>query len=321
MESAPELVQMMERLFRSWAARDHPSLTETITRSPGALVIGTDPEEWWEEAKDFAAVLQIQWQETPPFTFEFGEIVAWREGTVGWGAARFLIDFEGMPPIPLRATMVFHEEGTYWRIVQWHNSVAVANEELLGVELTTTVEQLLGEVQDEKPPVSAMATDGSVTIVFTDIENSTALMEALGEERWLELLQWHDHAVRQQTTLFGGSVVKGQGDGFMLAFPAAGSATACAMAIQRALSMGWDSIPVPVRIGMHSGNAKAEAGDFFGRTVVIAARIAGAAAGGEILASQVVQQDLSGALPLGGERSLDLKGLIGRHAAFPVLWR
>ena len=156
-----------------------------------------------------------------------------------------------------------------------------------------------------------MATDGSVTIVFTDIENSTALMETLGEDRWLELLEWHDHAVRQQTTLFGGSVVKGQGDGFMLAFPAAGSATASAMAIQRALSTGWESIPVPVRIGMHSGNAKAEAGDSFGRT----------AAGGEILASQVVQQDLSGALPLGGERSLDLKGLVGHHAVFPVLWR
>ena len=117
-----------------------------------------------------------------------------------------------------------------------------------------------------------MATDGSVTIVFTDIENSTVLMETLGEERWLELLEWHHHAMRRQTTLFGGSVVKGQGDGFMLAFPAAGSAnacaTACAMAIQRALSTGWEGVPVPVRIGMHSSNAKAEAGDFFGRTVV-----------------------------------------------------
>ena len=141
-----------------------------------------------------------------------------------------------------------------------------------------------------------MATDGSVTIVFTDIENSTVLMETLGEERWLELLEWHHHAMRRQTTLFGGSVVKDKGSGFMLAFPAAGSAnacaTACAMAIQRALSTGWEGVPVPVRIGMHSSNAKAEAGDFFGRTVVIAARIAGAAAGGEIMASQVVHQDL-----------------------------
>jgi len=92
------------------------------------------------------------------------------------------------------------------------------------------------------------------------------------------------------------------------------------MAIQRAPQYGG-GILVPVRIGMHSGNAKAEAGDFFGRMVVIEARIAGAAAGGEILASQVVQQDLSGSLPLGGERSLDLKGLVGHHAVFPVLWR
>jgi class 3 adenylate cyclase len=49
-----------------------------------------------------------------------------------------------------------------------------------------------------------MGVDGSVTIMFTDVE--APLMETLGEESWLELLEWHDRAVRQQTTLFGGSV-------------------------------------------------------------------------------------------------------------------
>jgi adenylate cyclase len=176
-------------------------------------------------------------------------------------------------------------------------------------------------VQDDPPPLAAMSSDGSVTIVFTDIEGSTALMESLGEESWLELLDWHDGVVRQQTLLFGGIVVKGQGDGFMLAFPATGSATASAMAVQRALSAGWEGVPVLVRIGMHSGNAKAEAGDFFGRTVVIAARVAGAAAGGEILVSQAVQEDLAGAFPLGGVRSLNMKGMVGHHAAFPVSWQ
>ena len=139
----------------------------------------------------------------------------------------------------------------------------------------------LDPVQDERPPVSALGADGSVTIMFTDIEGSTDLMESLGEKRWLELLDWDDRVVRQQTILFGGTVVKGQGDGFMLAFPATGSAAACAVAIQRAVSAGWAGVPVAMRIGMHSGNAKTEAGDFFGRTVVVAARVASAAAGGE----------------------------------------
>jgi class 3 adenylate cyclase len=195
------------------------------------------------------------------------------------------------------------------------------NEETLGFELTTDVDEILTMVQDEPAPVGALAGDGSVTIMFTDIEGSTALMESLGEQAWLELLDWHDGVVRQQTAVFGGSVVKGQGDGFMLAFPATGSAAGCAAAIQRALSVGWRGVRVPVRMGMNCGNAKAEGGDFFGRTVVVAARLASAADGGEILVSQAVQESLGGAFRLDEARSLTLKGLAGRHAAFPVIWQ
>ena len=157
--------------------------------------------------------------------------------------------------------------------------------------------------------------------MFTDIEGSTALMESLGEQAWMELLEWHDGIVRQQTAVFGGSVVKGQGDGFMLAFPAAGSAAACAAAIQRALSARWRGVRVSVRMGMHCGNARAEGGDFFGRTVVVAARLASAADGGEILVSQAVQESLAGAFRLAEAQSLSLKGLAGQHAAFPMIWQ
>jgi class 3 adenylate cyclase len=217
-------------------------------------------------------------------------------------------------------TFVVHEEGAYWRIVQWHASLGMPNEETLGFELTTDVDEILTMVQDEPAPVGALAGDGSVTIMFTDIEGSTALMESLGEQAWLELLDWHDGVVRQQMTVFGGSVVKGQGDGFMLAFPATGSAAGCAAAIQRALSVGWRGVRVPVRMGMNCGNAKAEGGDFFGRTVVVAARLANAADGGEILVSQAVQESLGGAFHLDEARSLTLKGLAGQHAAFPIIW-
>jgi len=196
----------------------------------------------------------------------------------------------------------------------------VPNEQVVGMGLTTTVEEILAEVQDEEPPVAATAADGAVTIVFTDIEGSTHLMETLGEQRWLGLLGWHNDAVTQQTSLFGGSVVKGQGDGFMLAFPACGSATACAIATQRLLKGGWEGTPVPTRIGVHCGNAKVEGGDFFGRTVVIAARISSAAGGGEILVSEDVQQILAGAFPLSAPRSIALKGIAGERPVFPVRW-
>jgi len=75
-----------------------------------------------------------------------------------------------------------------------------------------------------------------------------------------------------------------------------------------------------MRIGLHAGNATAEGGDFFGRTVVVAARIAGAADGGQILVSKVVQVELAGAFTLGSARPLTLKGLSESIEAFPVIW-
>ncbi len=321
MEPAPELALLMERMYRTFSTYDSETFIDGVSRQPGAMVIGSAPDEWWEGPDAIAAMIQVQFSEMPPAHFEPEETLAWKEGTLGWVASRALMVIEGMPSIMTRSTLVLREEGAHWRIVHWHLSMPVANEDSLGVGLTTAVEEILVMVQDQPPPTMAMAPSGMVTIMFTDIEGSTALMESLGEDRWLELLEWHDATVRQQTALFGGTVVKGQGDGFMLAFPAAGSAAACAAAIQRALSAGWTGIPVPVRVGLHSGNAKIEGGDFFGRTVVIAARISAAASGGEILASQIVQEDLAGAFPLGEAQSLILKGLDGHHSVLPILWQ
>jgi class 3 adenylate cyclase len=325
MESAPELVSFVERMIRNLNALDANAMVDAFSREPGLLTIGGDPDEWYEGFEAASALWRVQFQELEPRGIEqqtdVQELVAWKEGTVGWIACRLRQAIEGRGPFLVRLTAVLHEEGAYWRIVQWHASLGMPNEETLGFELTTDVDEILTMVQDEPAPVGALAGDGSVTIMFTDIEGSTALMESLGEQAWLELLDWHDGVVRQQTAVFGGSVVKGQGDGFMLAFPATGSAAACAAAIQRALSAGWRGVRVPVRMGMHCGNAKAEGGDFFGRTVVVAARLASAADGGEILVSQAVQESLGGAFRLDEARSLTLKGLAGRHAAFPVIWQ
>jgi class 3 adenylate cyclase len=256
----------------------------------------------------------------PPVRFLSETIEAWRAGTIGWIATRALLEVEGMPRLPTRSTLVLREEGAYWKVVQWHLSVPVAGKEALGIELTTSVDAILAMVENDASPIAATSANGEVTIVFTDLEGSTALMERLGEQTWLDLLEWHDRAVRRQTALFGGTVMKSQGDGFMLAFAAPGAATACAVAIEHAVSAGWVGISLAVRIGIHNGNAKAESGDFFGRTVVVATRIAGAASSGELLVSQSVQESLVGAFALGLPRSLFPKGLAGEHTAFPVIW-
>jgi class 3 adenylate cyclase len=327
MEESPELVNFMEQCLTMFGDSSIGNSVDMLARSPGTLTIGTAPGEWWMGYEVNEAATRLQYEEFNQIgshSYNIQEIHAFREGSVGWIAARAELSIGTLDPIPLRFTAVVHREGIYWRFVQMHISEPVSNREIeqsLGRPMTTTIDDILLLVQDHDVPATAVAADGSVTIAFTDIADSTELMGTLGEERWLELLAWHDHVARSQVEVFGGTVVKGQGDGFMLAFASPGSAAACAMAMQRVLSQGWEDVPLSVRMGLHCGTAKSEDGDYYGRTVVIAARISGHASGGEILVSQEVQERLAGSLPLDQARELSLKGLTGEWQVFSIRWR
>jgi class 3 adenylate cyclase len=321
MEPAPELEALARQFLEFFEAKDPTLMMEPFSRQPGTLAIGTATEEWWSGHDVISAALNVQLPEMPDFTFPIEMIEAWREGTVGWMSVRASLETEEGRTTPFRVTLVARKEGAYWRIVNMHASGATPNEEILGRTLTTAFDELVELVADEPAPASAMGPDGDVTIAFTDIESSTALMEQLGEASWSTLVEWHNEILTRHTAAFGGIVVKGLGDGFMLAFPATGAATACAIAIQKSLASGWNGLPVSVRIGIHSGNAREASGDFFGRTVIIAARIASAAGGREILVSQDVQGALGGAFELGEPETMDLKGLSGSYTVFPVLVR
>jgi class 3 adenylate cyclase len=168
----------------------------------------------------------------------------------------------------------------------------------------------------------AAAPDGTVTILFSDIEGSTELNARLGDVRWLELLREHHEIVRRAVREHGGFEVKVQGDGFMIALPSARRAAQCALAIQMGIEdglAGHPDGPIRVRIGMHTGEAVREDDDFYGRNVSIAARIAEQAQPGEVLASAVVKQIAEGGeVRFANERIVQLKGL-GEQAVYTVV--
>jgi class 3 adenylate cyclase len=171
----------------------------------------------------------------------------------------------------------------------------------------------------------ATAPDGTVTILFSDIEDSTGLNARLGDVRWLELLRRHHAIVRREVGRHGGFEVKAQGDGFMIALPSARRAAHCALAIQRAIRAELGEHPegpVRVRIGMHSGEAMRDDEDFYGRNVSIAARIAQHARADEVLASAVVKQlaESAGDIGFTDERVVELKGM-GEQVVFSVVER
>ena len=166
---------------------------------------------------------------------------------------------------------------------------------------------------------------GTVTILFSDIESSTELVGQLGDERWMAVLGRHNEIMRSCIHRAGGTVVKHQGDGFMVTFPSARRAVQAALHIQEQLATTADpdsAHALRVRIGMHTGEVIIDdAGDLFGRHVHYAARVAAQATGGEVVVSALTKAILEtrSEITFGEPRLVELKGLPGRHSIHPVL--
>ena len=152
---------------------------------------------------------------------------------------------------------------------------------------------------------------GTVTFLFTDVENSTALWE-LYPSLMPEVLARHDAVVRDAITGHRGRIFTIAGDGFGAAFASAPEAVAAAVDAQRSLGLeSWPGdIAVRVRMGLHSGTATQRDGNYFGGAVNRAARIAAIGRGGHILLSaataDLVADDGWTVVDLGRHR---LKGL------------
>ena len=165
---------------------------------------------------------------------------------------------------------------------------------------------------------------GTVTVVFTDLVDSTSLRQDLGDDRADEIRREHDQIVRRATSEHGGTEVKALGDGFMLSFHAAAEAVAAAIAVQQGVAQfaRRSAVPVSVRIGASAGDVVWEDGDCFGTPVVEASRLCDFAVGKQIVVSDVVRL-LAGSRgdhhfsPIG---PVDLKGLSSSVSASEVAW-
>jgi DNA-binding SARP family transcriptional activator len=222
--------------------------------------------------------------------------------------------------------------------------------EELGLEPNPALRQLEGQILLQSPDLSgpeAVAADPPLapapavsrqraaatplaegrlsTIVFTDVEGSTALRTSRGDDTAHVILRQHEHLVRKLLSEHDGREVKALGDGFLAVFGSARRALAFAAAAQRALEEErWTSPDnaVRVRIGINAGEVVEEGGDVFGQAVHAAARIAAKGEGGQILVSEVVRR-LVGSVPETKFRDLGrfrLKGFPDRWRLFELVW-
>jgi class 3 adenylate cyclase len=149
-----------------------------------------------------------------------------------------------------------------------------------------------------------------VAVMFTDIANSTALAETLGDDEWSRVLTRYRSLVRAAFASRDGTEVGTQGDGFLGRFASPAEAVQCGVDIQREMQDVREHVDLDlgVRIGIHAGEAVEDDGDLIGRVVNLAARVTGEASPGEVLVTEPVADLLAGD-ELGGKLALEDKGL------------
>lgn len=204
-------------------------------------------------------------------------------------------------------------------IVEWE-AAKTAFERLGAVPDADRVAELLGKEAAVTVRSGARVTR---TFMFTDIVGSTPLVEALGDEAWQDLIQWHDQTLRSLIERNGGGEVRHTGDGFFVSFESSRAALDCAVAIQRALAehRRAHGFAPQVRIGLHAADVVRRGKDFAGKGVHEAARISALAEGGEILVSRSTLGEGAVRFPLSEPRTVPLKGVSEPIEVVSVAWR
>jgi class 3 adenylate cyclase len=250
-----------------------------------------------------------------------------------FGAAIKSWDVSALLPEVKAKTLVLHNNNNRFYPVRVGQKLAadIADARFLAIDdmnlerVAPLVEEFAGTTK--KP--ESVESGAFRTILFTDVEGSTALTERLGDAKARELLREHENVVRESLKEHGGSEVKTMGDGFMASFSSATKALECAIAMQRAFEEHNESADetIKVRVGLNAGEPIAEndpggRGDLFGTAVNVAARIAAKADGGEILVADVVRQLVAGKEFLFSDRGdTELRGFEDPVRVYEVSWR
>lgn len=137
MEQSTEVKEFYLQSCEALSSGDYSFVQRHISPKDGVVMIGTDPTEW---VTDYATIMRgfkIQKEEMGSgFQLLAGTPHAYRDGSIGWVADQPTLKLPDGKEIPVRVTAVFQQEQKDWEIVQWHVSVGISNEDLIGKTLT-----------------------------------------------------------------------------------------------------------------------------------------------------------------------------------------
>jgi adenylate cyclase len=189
----------------------------------------------------------------------------------------------------------------------------------------TSIDVIASALEPMTPALGRMSSpDGAMTLMLSDIADAAAAAQALGLERWEQVVRDHHLLVERLVASHDGQVVKFQSDGFLASFNSAHAGLHAALELQRTFAAGpADQRSLAIRIGVHSGFVLGNPEQLMGRNVVLAARIAGQAKGGEILVSSSTKEytESDASLRFEERGEYHFKGLHGEHVVYTLLWR
>jgi len=294
---------------------DDEAVRNLVSESAYVRWITTAEDEWWSGHEEVVSLALARSKETGIVKWDYPRLEGYESGSVGWIAAETVGHRPGDDPFVARHTAVFQLEGGAWRVVQWHISAAAPNIEVFGYKMPGSLGEFVTSLEASDDAFADGIPAGTVTVMFTDIEDSTVVSQEMGDQKWTQIVEDHFAILDQVMKRHRGNVVKRLGDGTMTVFESARAAIDAAIETQAAVS----STELRVRIGVHTGDSLRRNGDYYGVAVNKAARIAGIAAGGEILVSAVTAE-LSGGhgISFGPTRTVSLKGLGGTHDILTV---
>jgi class 3 adenylate cyclase len=329
-----------------WCA--YARASDFVRSSPRLQAVRALRDKDWEVYTETVAHVAFGWsagEESRRFAAFMRECITpdvWRVAI----AATEEFDVTPLLPHVQSPTLVMHRRQVAYPVVDLGRDLAtrIPDARLVVLEGTTiapwegmelfldAVDDFLGE---GAPAAAGGAAPGAFrTVLFTDVEGSTALTQRLGDAKARQVLREHERITREALKAHGGTEVKTMGDGFMACFTSATRALECAIAMQRAfadhnealLRQAQDEhtepVEVRVRIGLNAGEPIAEDEDLFGTAVILAARIAAKAEGGEIVVSDTVRGLVAGkGFLFSDQGDVVLRGFEDPVRLYEVRWR
>lgn len=198
---------------------------------------------------------------------------------------------------------------TVFEIPAGHDKWVVGDEPWITVEWGASSRAMVAALHDETERSLA-------TVMFTDIIDSTTILERIGDSAWHALLSAQNARLREELNVYRGREVKTTGDGFLAVFDSATRAVRCASAMTRSA----EAVNLPIRVGIHTGEVEFIAGDVRGIAVHAAARVMSLAGPNEVMVSSTTSDLLEGSdLILEDAGAHELKGLSGARQVYRLV--